>query len=85
MRQKSTEKQAVRGFVTIGALYSYLYCMLASNVLLSLPILGGALYLTGKIGLMLGSLRRPAREGMISKPLRRWGTALLLLDRKSVV
>ena len=65
--------------MTIGTLYSYLYCMLASNVMLSMPILGGALYLAGQTVILVFSLRRPAQEGIVSKLMQRMGTVLLLI------
>ena len=78
MQESAQRGHAVRGFLTIGTLYSYLYCTLTSNVMVSMPILGGALYLTGQTALLFVSLRRPAREGAVSKSMRRLGTALLV-------
>ena len=70
---------ALRSFMTIGTLYSFLYCMLASNVILSMPILGGALYLAGRTAAMFVSFRRPSQEGVFTKGARRLGTVLLVL------
>ena len=78
MREGEQRGHAVRGFLTIGTLYSYLYCTLTSNVLFSMPILGGALYLAGQTALLFGTLRRPAQEGVVSKSMRRLGTGLLV-------
>ncbi|MBQ9265149.1 MAG: hypothetical protein IJ189_13205 [Clostridia bacterium] len=41
--QKRRMSNATQGFMTIGTLYSYLYCMLASSVSVSLPIVGGSM------------------------------------------
>lgn len=79
MRQDKQADNAVRGFMTIGTLYSCLYCMLASNVMLSMPIMGGALYLTGQCALLFGDLRRPSQEGIVSQSMRRLGTVLLIV------
>ena len=79
MPQNQPSSHAVRGFLTIGTLYSYLYCMLASNVMLSMPILGGALYLAGQTIILIFSLRRPVQEGIVSKLMQRMGTVLLLI------
>ncbi|MBQ6256668.1 MAG: hypothetical protein IJJ60_08795, partial [Clostridia bacterium] len=79
MPQNQPSSHAVRGFMTIGTLYSYLYCMLASNVMLSMPILGGALYLAGQTIILIFSLRRPVQEGIVSKLMQRMGTVLLLI------
>ena len=69
----------MRAFLTIGTLYSYLYCMLSSNVLFSLPILGGAMYLAGQTALMLGTVRRPAQDKLMSPASHKVFTALLIL------
>ena len=79
LRQDKQANNAVRGFMTIGTLYSCLYCMLASNVMLNMPIMGGALYLTGQCALLFGDLRRPSQEGIVSKAMRRTGTVLLIV------
>ena len=79
MPQNQPSSHAVRSFMTIGTLYSYLYCMLASNVMLAMPILGGALYLAGQVVILVFSLRRPVREGIVSKLMQRMGTVLLLI------
>lgn len=79
MQQEKTGSSAVGSFMTIGTLYSYLYCMLASNVVLSLPILGGAMYLAGRTAMLLGSFRVPLHEGIVTKAQRRAGTALLIV------
>ena len=71
--------RAVGGFLSIGTLYSYLYCMLASNVVLSMPILGGTMYLAGRTGMLFFQLRRPLQEGVFPRSLKRVGTALLLV------
>ncbi len=63
--------------MAIGTLYSYLYCMLASNVMLSMPILGGALYLAGRSAVMLAALRRPSQDGVLTRTMRRTATVLL--------
>ena len=78
LRQEKQENSAVRGLMTIGTLFSCLFCMLASGVLLNMPILGGALYLTGQCALLFVSLWRPGREGVVSQAVRRVGIALLV-------
>lgn len=77
--QNQPSSHAVRSFMAIGTLYSYLYCMLASNVMLSMPILGGALYLAGQAVILFFSLCRHSQEGIVSKLMRRMGTILLLI------
>lgn len=75
--QKQQAGSALRGLVSIGTLYSFLFCTLASNVLLSMPILGGALYLTVRSALLFSQLRRPLQEGVLPRSLRRTGSILL--------
>lgn len=67
---------AAQGLMTIGTLYSYLYCMLASSVIVSLPILGGAMYLAGSIALILAALMRGSQHRVLSRSMR---TTLILL------
>ena len=61
MTENRTQTHAARSFMASGTLYSCLYCMLASNVMLSMPILGGALYLTAQTVILFASLRRYAQ------------------------
>ena len=72
MQQREQENNAVGSFMTIGTLYSYLYCMLASNVLLSMPVLGGALGWIVTAALLL----RPPMGSVPSitpqRPTERW-------------
>ena len=75
--QMKQMNSATRGFLTIGTLYSYLYCMLASSVIVKLPILGGSMYLISYIAVMLINWRFSRQTGVISRPLRRLATALL--------
>ncbi len=76
LRQEKSEANAVRGLMTIGTLFSCLFCMLASGALLNMPILGGALYLTGQCALLFASLRRASLD-VVSRSVRRVGAALL--------
>lgn len=70
---------APRSLIDFGALYAYLFCMMASNLLLSRPILGGALYLTGRVALLFSQLFRPTLRQVISRSLRRTGIILLIV------
>ena len=79
MQENRQTNSAVRGFMTIGTLYSFLYCMLASNVMLSMPILGGTLYLAGRCTALFGMLRRPSQESIVSRPMRNTCMALLVI------
>lgn len=63
--------------MAIGTLYSYLYCMLASSVIVSLPILGGSMYLAGYIAMMFIHFRRTRRFDFLSPGEHRAFPALL--------
>ena len=77
LQSQQPANHAVRGFMAIGTLYSYLYCLLASGVMVSMPVLGGALYLVGQTAFWFGAIRRPGHEAAVSKRMRRVGTGLL--------
>ena len=79
MRQRQKADHLVRAFLTIGTLYSCLYCMLASNVLFSMPVLGGALYLAGQTAVYLSAQLRHGKESALGKWERRGAMILLLL------
>jgi len=79
--QKQNEGGAVRSLMTIGTLYGFLYCMLASNVLLSMPILGGALFLAGQCAMMFSQLhiRRNEQADYLPPLMKHLRTVLLAL------
>ena len=77
---KKQEQTAVSSFMGIGSLFSSLYCMLVSKVLLSLPLVGGALYLAGEAALLFTQLRRQARAANdLTDAARRADTGLTLV------
>lgn len=79
--QKKGVGGAIRSLMTIGTLYAFLYCTLASNVLLSMPILGGALFLAGQCAVMFSQLhiRRNEQADYLPLSLRRLRMALLII------
>ena len=80
MQGKKQAQTAVSSFMGIGTLFSSLYCMLVSKVLLSMPLLGGALYLAGEAALLFARLRRQARAANdLTDVARRTGTGLTLV------
>ena len=80
MYERQMSAHQVSSFLTIGTLYSYLYCMLSSSVMLSLPILGGALYLIGQTTILFVGLRQPSRSGLLTKSMQRVSTVLLIIQ-----
>ena len=80
VQAKKQTQTAVSSFMGIGTLFSSLYCMLVSKILLSLPLLGGALYLAGEAALLFIRLRRQARAAnSLTDVARRTGTGLTLV------
>ncbi|NLD83691.1 MAG: hypothetical protein GX637_05935 [Clostridiales bacterium] len=63
---KKKTGSAAWSLMAIGTLYSYLYCMLASSVIVSLPILGGSMYLARYIAMMFIHFRRTRRFDFLS-------------------
>ncbi|MBE5783254.1 MAG: hypothetical protein E7329_08090 [Clostridiales bacterium] len=64
--------------MSIGALYSFLFCMMASSVLVSLPMLGGTLYLTFYVSMLLSRYRRAHLAELFPRAMRRTGNLLLV-------
>lgn len=71
-----TEKENTWGLMNIGPLYDFLYCAMASSVLLSMPLLGAALFLGGYAATLFSQLYRPGLKATLSPSLRRTGVAL---------
>lgn len=64
--------------MSIGTLYAFLFCMMASSVLLSLPMLGGTLYLTSYVTMLLIRNRWEMQGDWFPRSMRRTGKCLLL-------
>ena len=81
MEPKKNTGGAYRSLMTIGTLYSFLFCMMASNVLLSMPILGGALFLAGQSAVMFSQLQesRKISADYLPKTLRRIVMGVLVI------
>lgn len=75
--QKEKTGSAAWGLTAIGTLYSCLYCMLASSVIVSLPILGGSMYLAGYIAMLFINFRQTRRFDYLSPAARRAFPVLL--------
>ena len=66
--------------MSIDSLYAFLYCTLASNVLLNQPIVGGALYLAGHCAVMFLHSRRHLKSEVISPSLRQAGLLMVIFS-----
>lgn len=64
--------------MNIDSLYAFLYCTLASNLLLSQPIMGGSLYLAGHAAVIFLHSRRHLKKEVISSGLRRAGLLMVV-------
>ena len=65
--------------INIGTIFSFLYCMAVSGVILRSPFRGGAMYLAGQCLLMLFALRGPIRNGMLGVHARKAGWTLTVI------
>lgn len=65
------------GMVTRQGLYAYLYCMMASSILVAMPIFGGALFMCGQVAMVFFTTYTGAARAFLPKGARRWQTALL--------
>lgn len=65
-----------RRLMNIGPLYDFLFCAMASSVLLSMPLLGAALFLGGYAATVFSRLYHPGLKSLLSPSLRRTGVVL---------
>ncbi len=75
MRQPAAARTMVS---TFGTLYSCLFCILTSSVLLDMPLLGGALYLLGRVAVLYTRMRRPPSDRLLPPRFIRTGNILLI-------
>ena len=76
MQTEERGKITVSSFIAIGSFCSLLVCMLVSGALLSLPLVGGGLYLAAQGTLRFAALIRPARAAEMSRALKGAGASL---------
>ena len=74
------ERLRLTGLRFLSPLFDYLYCMLASIVLVRQPLLGGALFMVAQTAGLAGKLMRPKGLSHLSGGYRLWGYALTLLS-----
>ena len=74
-------RSRVSGFsmTSLHGLYDYLYCMLASSILVAMPIFGGALFMCGQVASVFLTTYAGQAGSLLPKAARRWQTALLVL------
>ena len=64
------------GIADFNTLFGFLYCMLASTAVLSHPVLGGALFMIGRVVLLFLKLIQPGDYRRLPTPYRRTGIIL---------
>ena len=74
------ERLHATGLRFFTPLFDYLYCMLASIVLVRQPLLGGALFMVAQIAELAGTLLHPDSVRHLTKGVRLWGYALTMLS-----
>lgn len=80
MNSKTLQSPSARSLmIGISSLYAYIYCLLASNELTSMPIFGGAMYLCGQVSFEFFSAAIGPASDLLPKSLRRWRRAILIL------
>jgi hypothetical protein len=72
------ERLNATGLRFFTPLFDYLYCMLASIVLVRQPLLGGALFMVAQIAELAGTLLRPDSVRHLTQGVRLWGYALTM-------
>ncbi|MBQ9324629.1 MAG: hypothetical protein IJ246_02545 [Clostridia bacterium] len=79
MAQRKTQSPAVRILMmSLGSMYAYIYCLLASNELTSMPIFGGALYLCSQVASDFFTTCLGARGALLPRAMRKARTVILI-------
>lgn len=70
-------RQAMLSWMSLTMLYAYMYCMMVSQALLSMPIFGGALFMSGQVSVLyFETFTGPGRK-RLPRWLARLGPAVL--------
>lgn len=67
VRQEKRPEQALIDLSAFSVLFSFLFCMLSSSLLLENPMIGGGLFLLGRIAVMFGRWLHPLEFAHLSK------------------
>ncbi len=80
MDRKNFQSPSARSLmIGISSLYAYIYCLLASNELTSIPFFGGAMYMCGQVSSEFFSAAIGPASNLLPKSLRRWRRVILIL------
>ncbi|HSK69307.1 MAG TPA: 1-acyl-sn-glycerol-3-phosphate acyltransferase [Candidatus Limnocylindria bacterium] len=74
--EQTARRGALPGFASFNSLFGYLYSMLASTAILNMPVLGGALYMVGRVVILFSRLVRPGDFRRLPRALRAVGLTL---------
>ncbi|MBR1686112.1 MAG: hypothetical protein IJ708_13340, partial [Clostridia bacterium] len=78
MDQERNQNPAARSLlIGISSLYAYIYCLIVSNALTSMPVFGGAMYLCGQVALEFFSTAVGPAASLLPDRLRKWRRAIL--------
>ena len=74
MRERTSFRMPLSA--AMSQLYGYIYCMLVSNIVVGMPLFGGALYLCGRACAVLYSVYRRKNRKYLPSYARVWGFLL---------
>lgn len=81
MTLQSNAGQAARkgmmSLISLSTLYAYMYCMMISNSLVSMPVFGGALFMSGRVAAIYFQVFQGPGKAYLSGAMRRQGPVLL--------
>lgn len=82
MRRSAARPEALT-LAALNGFYAYMYCMMISNALVDMPILGGALYMCGQVAMVFSNVCTPPLRNYYTPRVRIWtgilcGTILLV-------
>lgn len=72
-----TADRSLLDLTNFAVLFTFLFCILASNVLLTIPLIGGGLYLLGRVATMYGKWLHPLDFGELPRKQKRIGVLIL--------
>ena len=80
MNDRGRQSPASRSLMLgLSSMYAYIYCLLVSSELTSIPIFGGAMYLCGQVVKEFFGMAVGPGASLMPKPLRKWSRVILIL------
>ena len=78
MKQQHTARSGSL-FGALSDLYAYIFCMLASQLLVNMPIFGGALFMSARVAMAFHSSFQKERSAFLPAKVQGWRRVLLLV------